>query len=368
MPLVYPLVNNRTVDYLRRSAPAYADTTPAGVVGYNFTPAGEQTWNGILSVVAEAQPNIALVKYWGKRDAGRNLPAVGSLSLTLDSLRTRMSVELQPASGPDRLTVNGRESADMLGRVSACLDRLLGATRPAATVESESNFPVAAGLASSAAAFAALVRAASAAGDLSHDTLALARFAGAASGSAARSLFDGIVELRPASGDVDDVDVASIADAAAWPLRVIVAVTDERQKPVGSSEAMKASAATSPFWHSWVEQQDGDLACARDAVANRDFAALAAVSEHNCLKMHSLMWTSRPPIVYWNGATLACMETIRKLRREGLPVFFTIDAGPQVKAVCLPEAEDDVTAALSAITGVGRIYACGLGSGARILE
>jgi diphosphomevalonate decarboxylase len=353
---------------LTKQALAYTDTAPAGVVRYNFTPAGEQSWTVTLSVVAQAQPNIALVKYWGKRDAGRNLPAVGSLSLTLDSLSTRMSVELHPAPGADRLAVNGRDSPAMLGRVSACLDRLLGTPRPAATIESESNFPVAAGLASSAAAFAALVKGASAAAGLSHDTLALARLAGAASGSAARSLFEGIVELRPASGDVDDIDVASIADAASWPLRVIVAVTDERKKPVGSSVAMQASAASSPFWRSWVEQQDADLDRARRAVAERNFAALAAVSEHNCLKMHSLMWTSRPPIVYWNGATLACMETVRELQRSGLPVFFTIDAGPQVKAVCLPEAEEEVRAALSVSPGVSRTWSCGLGSGARIVE
>ncbi len=346
---------------------AYTDTAPAGVVRYNFIPAGEPSRDLILSVVAEAQPNIALVKYWGKRDAGRNLPAVGSLSLTLDSLRTRTSVELQPAQGADRLAVNGRESPRMLARVSACLDRLLGARRPAATVVSESNFPLAAGLASSASAFAALVKAASVAADLPHDTLTLARFAGAASGSAARSLFEGIVELRPTCGELDDIGVASIADATSWPLRIIVAVTDEREKRIGSTEAMEASAATSPFWCSWVAQQDGDLERARRAVADRDFAALAAVSEHNCLKMHSLMWTSRPPIVYWNSATLACMEVVRELQRAGLPVFFTIDAGPQVKAVCLPEAEDEVSEALSACAGVSRIRSCGLGSGARVV-
>jgi diphosphomevalonate decarboxylase len=252
----------------------------------------------------------------------------------------------------------------MQARVSSCLDRLLGRARPPAAVLSESNFPIAAGLASSSSAFAALVMAASRAARMRHDTLSLARLAGASSGSAARSFYEGIVELR---ADDEDIDVRTIAAANEWPLRVIVAVTAEAAKSVGSGEAMIRSAETSPFYRSWVERQEADLGIARDAVRERDFEKLAAVSEHNCLKMHSVMWTSKPPIVYWNEATLNGMETIRELQRSGIPVFFTIDAGPQVKAVCLPEACDAVSAALSATAGVKKVMASGLGSGARIL-
>ena len=110
-----------------------------------------------------------------------------------------------------------------------------------------------------------------------------------------------------------------------------------------------------------------DLETARAAVGERDFAALAAVSEHNCLKMHSVMWTSRPPIVYWNRATIACMETIRSLQSDGVPVFFTIDAGPQVKAVCLPEVTAVVRAALTQTSGVVETMTSGLGRGARLM-
>ncbi len=314
---------------------------------------------------AQAQPNIALVKYWGKRDPVRNLPAVGSLSVTLDALWTRMSVELDTRRREDSLSVNGSTGDSMLPRVSDCLDRLLGAARPKAAIVSESNFPVAAGLASSASAFAALVVAASEAASLSRDRLTLARYAGAASGSAARSLFDGIVELSACD---DEIDVRSIAAVDDWPLQVVIAINDEQPKAVGSGVAMLRSAATSPFYASWIERQAGDLDAARRAVAERDFAALAAVAEHSCLKMHSLMWTSRPPVVYWNKATLACMETVRALQQDGYPVFFTIDAGPQVKAVCLPGASEAVSAVLSATDGVRTVVTSGLGAGARILD
>ena len=314
---------------------------------------------------AQAQPNIALIKYWGKRDVEQNLPATGSLSVTLDSLWTKMSVEFSDALRGDELVVNAASNEKMLPRISACLDRVAGADRPRASIESEGNFPIAAGLASSASAFAALVVAASNAAGKNRDTLPLARIAGAASGSAARSLFGGFVELQV--GDTN-IEVATIAEAGDWPLTVVIAVTEEGAKPVSSSEAMNRSAASSPFYSSWLEQQPADLKSARDAVLRKDFSQLAAVAEHNCLKMHSVMWGSRPPVVYWNSATLTCMEAVRRLQDDGHAVFFTIDAGPQLKAICLPDEAGLVRSALDACTGVVRTMVSGLGAGARLLD
>ncbi len=314
---------------------------------------------------SQAQPNIALVKYWGKRDDARNLPATGSLSLTLDSLWTRTTVEFDPALAGDRLEVNGSEAPAMLGRVSRCLDDVAGPGRAAARVSSRGNFPIAAGLASSASAFAALVVAANGALGRERPTLELARAAGRASGSAARSLYGGIVELD-AGGD--DIDVVSLAAPADWPLTVTVAVTAATAKSVSSGDAMNRSRRTSPFYGAWLARQEADLAAARAAVAARDIEALGAVAEQNCLKMHSVMWTSRPSIVYWNSATLACLETVRDLRRQGQPVFFTMDAGPQVKVVSLPEAAGTVADALAATPGVIETLQSGLGDGARLAD
>jgi len=314
---------------------------------------------------AQAQPNIALVKYWGKSNVARNLPAVGSLSITLDTLYTRMSVRLLDDPGSDKLTVNGDENTEMLARVSGCIDLITGTDRGAARVQSETNFPVAAGLASSASAFAALVTATYECTGKTADALTMARIAGTVSGSAARSLYGGFVEL---SADAEDIDVWPVAEAKDWPLKVIVAVTETEAKAVSSGEAMIRGAETSPFYDSWVERQNEDLTAARIAVENRDFEQLAAVSEHNCLKMHTVMWTSRPPIVYWNNATLACMEAVRELQKKAEPVFFTIDAGPQLKAVCLPSAEVVVRDTLAGIDGVVKTYSSGLGLGARVVE
>ncbi len=318
-----------------------------------------------MKAVAQAQPNIALIKYWGKRDHVANLPAVSSLSITLDSLWTTMSVEFGDQSGPDTLLVNNAPAPDMLGRVSACLDLIAGPERAAAEVVSEGNFPIGAGLASSSSAFAALAVAAAESSGRAIDTPTLAQLAGACSGSAARSVYGGIVELI--AGE-DQISVRSLMACRQWPLEVVVAVTEKGSKPVGSSDAMIRGEKTSPFYASWVARQNDDMEIASAAVLARDFESLGQVAEHNCLKMHSVMWSSRPPIVYWNSATLSCLETIRALQNAGHAVFFTIDAGPQVKAVCLPESVDAVMLALRQTPGVLSLMRSHLGAGAKLLQ
>lgn len=312
---------------------------------------------------AIAQPNIALIKYWGKRDVERNLPAVGSISITLRELFTRMHVDFDQSLTTDTLVVNGAADDKMLPRLAACLDQVAGSDRPCARIASTCNFPIAAGLASSASAFAAVTLATAKAAGCELDVDTLATLAGRASGSAARSLFGGFVELQNLD---DDIRCRTIAQADDWPLSVVVAITEKGPKAVGSTEAMEISRQTSPFYSSWVEQQAHDLDTARTAIATRDFEKLAAIAEHNCLKMHSIMWASRPPMVYWNAATMRCLQTVRQLQGQGIGAFFTIDAGPQVKAVCLPEHVDSVEAALRATAGVTDIMTTGLGGGARL--
>ena len=303
-----------------------------------------------MRAIARAQPNIALIKYWGKRDTARNLPAVGSISVTLESLCTTMRVDFDDALEGDTLVVNGARNDAMLARVSRCLDSVAGSRRLRAAVRSESNFPIAAGLASSASAFAALVVAADAAAGTDLGRERLASLAGGASGSAARSIYGGIVEL---ANDGEGISLTSLCAPGDWPLSVVVAITATSPKP---------------FYQRWVEQQDADLAAARAAITSRDFAGLAEVAEHNCLKMHSVMWASRPPMVYWNATTLDCMDAVRQLQAEGVPVFFTIDAGPQLKAVCEPAVVDAVRERLTAINGVEQVMVTSLGDGARVIR
>jgi diphosphomevalonate decarboxylase len=318
-----------------------------------------------MQATAIAQPNIALIKYWGKRDIDRNLPAVGSISITLSELHTQVSVDLRADLPADTLLVNDKENQAMLPRISACLDRVIGSDRPRAFVTSRANFPIAAGLASSASAFAATTLAAAGAARLSLSTEELAQLAGAASGSAARSFYGGFAELRNAG---DGIALTSLGDEESWPLKVVVAITASGPKATGSTEAMEISRESSPFYDKWVSEQEHDLDLARGAIARRDFAALAAIAEHNCLKMHSVMWASRPPMVFWNAATMRCLQTVRRLQGDGCQVFFTIDAGPQIKAVCLPDDADAVRQALVETPGVEEVVMCGLGPAARLVD
>lgn len=325
-----------------------------------------------LAAQAQAQPNIALVKYWGKRDGGLNLPASGSLSLTLDALWTRTAVTFDPALARDELLRDGAEHAAESTRVGAFLDllRALAGCALHARVTTHNNFPTGAGLASSASGFAALALAGTAALGLKLDARELSVLARRGSGSAARSIFGGFVRMhRGVREDGSDACASPVLAGAQWPLCVVVAVTSTAAKAVASGPGMDRSRRTSPFHETWLGSVDQDLAVAEQAIAARDFDALAQVSEHSCLKMHAVMLASRPALVYWNGATVECLHAIRGLReREGLGVFFTIDAGPQVKAVCLPQHADRVAATLREVGGVQSVLVSGLGAGARLLD
>lgn len=323
-----------------------------------------------MRAVVEAHPNIALVKYWGKQDRRRNIPAVGSLSITLDTLRSRTELAFEESITADEVSVDGEAGGSAASRITGCLDRFRAETGQGrhARVTTESNFPVAAGLASSASGFAALVVAADAAAGTGLSRECLARIAGAASGSAARSLYGGFVRLDLPPPGGSDIALTALAGPADWPLEVVIAVTDSGRKPVGSTEAMLASEAGSPYYRAWVAAQPADLDEAEAAVRARDFERLAAVAEFSCLKMHALTLSARPGILYWKPATLACMQAVRELRAAGEGAFFTVDAGPQVKAVCVPGAARRVAATLAQIDGVREVLRTGLGGVPRVAE
>lgn len=320
------------------------------------------------TATARAHSNIALVKYWGKRDAALNIPAVGSISITLDALSTDTRVTFGSGLEQDEFWLAGTR-ADAT-RASHLLDivRDSSGVSSRAVVESTNNFPTAAGLASSASGFAALAVAASAAAGLSLDDRELSILARRGSGSAARSLFGGIVELYAGIRD-DGLDsfAEPVLAPESWPLTVVVAITELGQKSVNSTTGMGGSALTSPFYPAWVGTGTDDLAAMRLAIATRDFEQLGELAEYSCLKLHALMMSTRPALLYWNAATMTSIHAVRELRASGIPVYFTIDAGPQVKALCLPGHARMVADALGQVPGVHETRISALGRGARLL-
>ncbi len=320
----------------------------------------------IKAAAARARSNIALVKYWGKANGTLNVPAVGSISITLDALRSDTEVVFDPALETDELVLDGEPRPDGLVRVSACLDilRELAGIGTRAAVVSRNNFPTGAGLASSASGFAALVGAAARALGLELSPRELSIIARRGSGSAARSIFGGFVEMH--AGDArDGLDsyAEPLLPGKEWPLHVVVAVTSTGEKAVASGSGMRHSARSSPYYAAWLQTHPGDMALCRQAIRTRDFDALAEIAEASCLKMHAAAMAAVPALIYWNGTTVECINRIRQLRISGLPVLFTVDAGPQVKAVCTPDARVAVRDALAAMPGVVEIIETGLGPG-----
>jgi diphosphomevalonate decarboxylase len=320
---------------------------------------------------AVAHPNIALVKYWGKRRGVGNLPAVGSISMTLAGMATRTRVRFLGEGGEDRIRLDGVEADPATRRrVGTLLDRLRAfvSDAGAAEVESFNDFPTGAGLASSASGFAALLVAAEGALGLSLADDDRSRLAREASGSAPRSLYGGFVEMACGRRDDGrDAVARPLAPAEHWPLKVVVAVIREDRKEIGSGEGMERSLATSPYGKAWISSHPQDLDDAREAIRTRDFLRLAEVAEASCLKMHALALSARPGILYWRGATVEAMHAIVALRRSGQEVFFTIDAGPQIKAVCTEASLTRVIDTLSGLDGIRRLIVCSLGQGARLL-
>lgn len=320
---------------------------------------------------AIAHANIALIKYWGKRDASLNLPAVGSISLTLEGLTTTTRVEFLPGAGDDVLTLNGAPAAEGARlRASRFLSRIraLTGTNDRAVVHSTNDFPTGAGLASSASAFAALALAGSRAAGLDLSSRALGILARQGSGSAPRSLFGGFVEMhRGSRADGDDAYAEPLLAPDVWPLTVLVAVTSEHEKATGSTSGMSSSAATSPYHQAWIDQQPSDLAAMREAIASRDFARVGELTEASCFKMHADMLATRPALLYWKPATIAAIDAVRDLRASGVPAYVTIDAGPQVKVLTLPFHAERVREHLQHVPGVLRVLTTGLGGAARVL-
>ena len=315
-----------------------------------------------MQSIVRTSPNIALIKYWGKRNTIKNLPAVDSISITLDNLWTEMNVIFSSDLSNDELFINEKKQNN-ISRVKNCIDSICGEQRDYASIMSRCNFPISAGLASSSSSFSALVVAINSLMKKKWNTQLLANQAGSVSGSAARSILGGIVKLN---NEPEKIRITQLLSPNDWPLRVVIAITDKKEKAISSSKAMKLSADTSPFYSSWVEDQNDDIKEANSFISKKDFEGLASISEHNCMKMHSIMWTTRPSIVYWNSTTIDCMHAIRDLQRNGESVFFTIDAGPQIKAICLPENEEKIAKKLNEIKGVQSIMTSGLGSGPMI--
>lgn len=323
------------------------------------------------SATAAAHPNIALAKYWGKRTFGHNLPAVPSLSVTLSGMRTLTSVTFEDSLSRDELELNGAEAPEKARlRVSGLLDRMRKASGVSgfARVASSNDFPTASGLASSASAFAALAVAAAGAASVSIDEAGLSDLARCTSVSSARSVFGGFAELP--RGEEGDVFLAArpVAPVDHWDLAVVVAVTREGPKDVGSTEGMLHTQRTSPYFGAWVDRAPSVFQRVRDAVVARDLEALGIAAEESALAMHAAAMAATPAIVYFTGATVEAINAVRRLRTEKVHAYATIDAGPHVKVICEGTSAERVAEYMRQVPGVLRTIVTRPGGAARLVS
>jgi len=300
---------------------------------------------------AKACANIALVKYWGKRDAQLNLPAAGSLSLTLAALVTETTVAFDPALAADELVLDGSAARTKeTARITTFLDLVRGQAgiSARARVTSTNHFPTASGLASSASGFAALAVAAATAAGLAATPRALSILARRGSGSAARSLYGGFVRMHAGHApDGSDAFAEPITSRLLDKVRMVIAVVGGgAPKSHGSRDAMDHTAATSPLYQAWLDLVPHDLAAAEGALAAGDLPALGAIAEGNALAMHASAMAARPAVIYWQPTTLALLAEVRALRDRGVGAWATMDAGPHVKVLTSIEHADAVAAAL----------------------
>jgi len=323
-----------------------------------------------------ATPNIAVVKYWGKRNNTLNLPDNGSISVTMDDgLRSITSVHFDGLMRHDRLVLNGKEAHEgELARASAVLDavRKAAGIGTRANVVSKNNFPTAAGIASSASGFAALACAAADAAGLKASSKQLSIFARLGSGSACRSVLGGFVEWKMGSRkDGSDSYAVQIAPASHWPaLRNVIAITDPERKKLGSADGMEITTRTSTLYPERVKSRPKILAHMRRAILKRDLPSFLELAMRESSHMHAVMLDSFPPIIYLNDISRDIMAGVHDFngKKGKICAGYTFDAGPNAHIYTSEEYVEEIEGMLRSIHGIHRMIVCRPGNGPRKLS
>jgi len=285
---------------------------------------------------ARAYTNIALIKYWGKKNEELILPMNSSLSLTLDTFYTETTVSFDPTYQEDYFFLDGhQQNQQQTAKLTEFLDivRQQADCSFYAKVTSENHVPTAAGLASSASGLAALAGACNVALQLDLSDKDLSRLARRGSGSACRSIFGGFAQWH--QGDSDETSFAEAISAAGWEnqLAMLFILISDNEKEISSRDGMKRTVETSVFYPGWLSSVEADLTAVHKAINTQDFIYLGETIEANALRMHGTTLGALPPFTYWSPDSLKAMACVRKARAHGIPCYFTMDAGPNVKVL-----------------------------------
>jgi len=309
-----------------------------------------------MKATALAHSNIAFVKYWGKIDSEMNLPLNNSISMNTSEMYTTTTIEFSKDYEKDMVFLSGKlVSGKSLERIVNHLNiiRKMADKNLKAKIVTENSFPTAAGMASSAGGFAALSLAATTALGIELTEKELTILARRGSGSASRSIPSGFVEWLSAVRSEDSY-AYSIEGPDHFDIRDIVAVVSSGKKPV-SSTIGHSRAETSPFFKARLGLVSKNLKDVRKGIVEKDFSLLGPALERDAISMHVVTMSSEPPIFYWLPATMKIIHFIQNIRSSGAQAYFTIDAGPNVHIITLPEYQKEIESNLKKMPEVERI-------------
>jgi diphosphomevalonate decarboxylase len=291
---------------------------------------------------AYAPSNIALCKYWGKKNLELNLPTTPSLSI---SLRDRGSHAKLSLASQNLLSINGVNALSDSPSFKRTFDFVNLFTSEKLAVHSRNTIPTAAGLASSASYFAALVMALNKIFDWQAPISTLSCLARLGSGSACRSLQHGFVKWF----NCDDPwqSYGELMDIQWEELRIGLLIFDAKEKAILSRQAMLHTQKTSPFYQTWCENSRSDFVLLHKAIEQKNFTQMGETAEYNALSLHAVMLAARPAIIYSQPTTLQAVSKVHELRSAGVEVYLTQDAGPNLKLLFLKKDLNAIQAAFA---------------------
>jgi diphosphomevalonate decarboxylase len=315
----------------------------------------------VRHTTAIANINIALMKYWGKNDEKLVLPSTTSISFTLDSLYTKTKIQQQTNQDKHTIIINHQPAnqADYL-RVSTFLD--LFSPQQKVNLSSENFVPTKAGLASSASAYASIAMAANSFFKSNHSLENLASLTRFGSGSAARSILEGFVKW-----EVNSSKIVAI-DAPMMDIGMFVLMIDSNQKLISSREAMAQTKQTSWMYPKWIEQANHQAFDMEEAIKRQDFHTIGSLAQDNALGMHMSMMMAKPPIMYFKEKTIQVMHALLKLQSKGVPLYFTMDAGPNIKVLIQHENRQSIASKLHQIVSAKDVLYAQPAKGARLID
>ena len=274
--------------------------------------------------------NIAIIKYWGKKKEKEMVPATSSISLTLENMYTETTLSPLPADArADEFYINGQlQNEAEHKKMSKIIDRYRPEGACFVRIDTKNNMPTAAGLSSSSSGLSALVKACNDYFQLGLDRKELALEAKFASGSSSRSFYGPIAAWDKDSGEIYPVETD-------LKLAMIMLVLEDQKKPISSRDGMKLCVETSTTFEEWIRQSEQDYKDMLVYLKENDFEKVGVLTEKNALAMHATTKTANPPFSYLTDASYEAMDFVRQLREKGESCYFTMDAGPNVKVLCL---------------------------------